>query len=185
LAGWLKNYAEKHHDFDQALDLSIKLFWMRPSIEAYAEVRRLTEPLGRWAELRAGMLGRLEEKGSWALLTEIYLEEGQIDFALKALEKARVASRWGEPESLVLQVAEAACQARRQESIQLFLSIARCRISMRDRSNYAQAAVYLKQIQGIYRRLGDLQTWQKLIGNLREENRSLRALQDELNRAQL
>jgi hypothetical protein len=37
----------------------------------------------------------------------------------------------------------------------------------------------------MYRLLGDMSSWQKLIANLREENRSMRVLQDELNRARL
>ena len=185
LLAWLKAYADKQGDFTQALDLAGKLFWMRPSVEAYAEMRRLAEPLGQWQKLRAETLDRLAEKGEHIFLTEIYLEEGQIDPALASLEKARSASRWGIPNSLQLRVAVAASQQRPGESIHLYLQIVQHLIAIRGRGNYAQAAEHLKQVQEMYRRLGDVPGWQRLITNLREENRSLRALQDELNRARL
>jgi uncharacterized Zn finger protein len=185
LPGWLKTYAEKQGDFAQALDLAIKLFWMRPSIEAYTEMRHLAEHLDQWRELRRETLDHLAKKGEYSFLTGIYLEEGQIDPALTSLEKARSESRWGISNSLQLQVAEAAHQDRPLESIRLYLHFIRHLIAIRGRGNYAQAAEHLKQVQEIYRRLGDLQGWQTLITNLRAENRSLRALQDELNRARL
>ena len=185
LTGWLKAYAEKQGDFAQALDLAGKLFWMRPSIENYTEMRWLAEPLGQWQELRAETLDRLAKKGDYSFLTEIYLEEEQIDPALASLEKARSASRWGISNALQLQVAEAARHARPRESIRLYLQIVQHLIAIRGRDNYAQAAEHLKQVQELYRRLGDLQGWQRLITNLREEHRSLRALQDELNQARL
>jgi uncharacterized Zn finger protein len=185
LRSWLKTYAEKHGDYKQALDLAGQLFWMRPSVEDYTEMRRLAEPLGQWQELRAETLDRLANKGEYRLLTGIYLEEGYIDLALATLEKARSASRWGVSDSLQLQVAEAARQDRPRESIRLYLQLAQGLIAIRGRGNYAQAAKHLKQVHEMYRRLDDLTGWQKLITNLREENRSLRALQDELYQARL
>ena len=185
LLSWLKAYSEQQGDFTQSLDLACKLFWMRPSIEAYTEMRRLAGPLARWQGLRAETQDRLAKKGEHSFLTEIYLEEGQIDLALASLEKARSASRWGVSDTLQLQVAGAARQDRPRESIRLYLQIIHRLIANRGRGNYAQAAEHLKQVQELYRRSGDMPGWQKLITNLREENRSLRALQDELNRAQL
>jgi uncharacterized Zn finger protein len=185
LPGWLKAYAEKQGDFAQALDLASDLFWMRPSVEDFVEMRRLAKPLGQWQERRAETLDHLAKKGEHSFLTEIYLEEGQIDPALASLEKARSASRWGISDSLQLQVAEAARQDRPRESIRLSLQIAQRLINSRGRGNYAQAAGHLKQVQELYRRLDDLPGWQRVITNLRKENRSLRALQDELNRVRL
>jgi uncharacterized Zn finger protein len=185
LPGWLKAYAEKLGDFIQALDFAGKLFWMRPSVEAYSELRRLAEPLGKWQELRAETLDQLTKKGEYSLLTRIYLEEGQIDLALASLENARSASRWGISDSIQMQVAEAARQDRPRDSIRLYLQIVQHLIAIRGRGNYAQAAEHLKQVQEVYRQLGDLPGWQRLITSLREENRSLRALQDEFNRARL
>jgi uncharacterized Zn finger protein len=185
LPGWLKAYAEKQGDFAQALDLASNLFWMRPSLEEYIEMRRLAEPMGQWQKLRSETLDRLAKKGEYRFLTEIYLEEGEIDPALVSLEKAKSASRWGVSDSLQLQVAEAARQQRPRESIHLYMQIAQRLIDIRGRGNYAQAAGHLKQVQELYRRLDDLRGWQRVITDLREENRSLRALQDELNRARL
>ena len=148
-------------------------------------MRRLAEPMGQWQKLRSETLDRLAKKGEYRFLTEIYLEEGEIDPALVSLEKAKSASRWGVSDSLQLQVAEAARQQRPRESIHLYMQIAQRLIDIRGRGNYAQAAGHLKQVQELYRRLDDLRGWQRVITDLREENRSLRALQDELNRARL
>jgi uncharacterized Zn finger protein len=58
-------------------------------------------------------------------------------------------------------------------------------IAARGRGNYAEAATYLVRVRDLYHRLGEPETWQTLIADLREQNRQLPALQDELNKAGL
>ena len=58
-------------------------------------------------------------------------------------------------------------------------------MSTRGRGNYTEAVRYLFRVRDLYYRLGEPKTWQALIADLREQNRRLRALKDELNKAGL
>jgi uncharacterized Zn finger protein len=58
-------------------------------------------------------------------------------------------------------------------------------IDKRGRDNYAVAAHYLKVVCGLYKGLGRQEDWQSLIARLRQENRMLRAFQDEMSKAGL
>ena len=82
-------------------------------------------------------------------------------------------------------MAQAASKQRSKESIRLYVQLAENLIRQRGRDNYVQAAGYLLPVREAYLRLGEPQTWQALIANLREEYRNLPALREELNRAGL
>jgi uncharacterized Zn finger protein len=58
-------------------------------------------------------------------------------------------------------------------------------IAARGRGNYAEAASYLVRVRDLYGRLGEPETWDIFIANLREQNRRLRALKEELTKAGL
>lgn len=66
-----------------------------------------------------------------------------------------------------------------------FLNQAQRLIDRRGRGNYAEAATYLRKIRNLYENLGKQDDWQIQITSLRQENRALRALQDELIKAGL
>ena len=82
-------------------------------------------------------------------------------------------------------VANAVAETHPRQAANLYLLTAQTLIDQRGRERYAEAAIYLGQIRQIYQRLGEVQPWQTFIARLRDENRNLRALQDELNRAGL
>ncbi|MDI6769104.1 MAG: SWIM zinc finger family protein [Anaerolineales bacterium] len=185
LTEWLKDYAKRQGNLLEALELAEKLFWLRPSVPAYAEIRRLATPRKQWPDLRAKTLASLADKGQYNLLTEIYLEESEIDRALESLERAKASSRYWGGFSLQVEVAEAASEKRPKEAIRLYMQLVESLIGQRGRESYAQAAAYLQQVRDLYRRLGESQTWQALIANIREQHRNLPALRDELNRAGL
>lgn len=48
-----------------------------------------------------------------------------------------------------------------------------------------EASTYLVRVRDLYRRLGEQETWQTFIADLRGQNSRLRALKDELNKAGL
>jgi uncharacterized Zn finger protein len=102
--------------------------------------------------------------------------------ALVTLEK--LPERWGD-HSLHIEVAKAAKKQYPQESIRLFTKEAERFINYRDRGNYSQAALCLREIRDIYRQLNEIQSWDKLIAEIRERFRKLPALQDELNQLKL
>ena len=183
LIEWLKEYAKKQGDLVQALAFAEKLFWLRPTVEAYVEVRELAQPQQQWAELRNKTLESLTQKGQHDLLTEIFLEEDLIDRALSLLEIAKKSNRYWGGSALQIRVAQAASEQRPKESIRLYMQVIEALIAQRGRENYALAAGYLRSVRDAYLRLCEPHTWQALIANLREQHHNLPALKDELNRA--
>jgi uncharacterized Zn finger protein len=185
LTEWLKDRAQARGDLAEALTLAEQLFWQRPTVMGYQELRNLALPLERWNELRAVVLTRLADEGQYDLLTEVHLEEGEIDRALETVEHVRAAAwGWGGGE-LSIRVAQAAEGSRPQAAIRIYVEQAERLIAGRGRGNYAEAATYLTHVRDLYDRLGESEVWTALIADLREQNRRLPALQDELNKAQL
>ena len=147
-------------------------------------MKRLAEPLEQWAVIRARSLGRLDEEGNLALLTEIHVLEEEIDRALEALERYSRQHRWGR-NTLALSVAHAAEESRPRDAIRLYLEEVERLIAGRGRGNYAEAGSYLLRVRAVFEQMGEGKAWQTLIANLRERNRRLPAMQDEFNQAGL
>jgi len=184
---WLKERAQERGDLAEALTLAESLFWEQPSVPGYQELRDLARPLERWDGLRAVTLSRLANQGQYGLLTEIHLEEGEVDRALETLEQLR-AARWGwdwPGSPLRIQVARAAEESRPREAVRLYGEAVERLISARGRYNYVEAATYLVRMRDLYHRLGEPEIWGALIAGLKEQNRRLRALQEELNKVGL
>lgn len=186
LTVWLKDRALQRGDPKEALALAEELFWQRPTLPGYQELRALALPLDRWDERRRAILARLNEEEKLTLLIEIHLDEGAVDRALEALERVSSPTRWYPGiERLTIQVAQAAEDERPREAIRLYVEAAEQLIAQRGRGNYAIAGTYLSRVRDLYRRLDDDATWRRTIAELRDSNRRLRALKDELNKAGL
>ena len=56
---------------------------------------------------------------------------------------------------------------------------------MRDRKRYELASTYLVKVRALYEKLGEGEAWTRYITALREQNRALRALKEELTKAAL
>jgi uncharacterized Zn finger protein len=185
LTVWLKEQARARGDLAEALALAEQLFWERPAVTGYQELRDLARLMERWDELRAAILARLADEEKYHLLTEIHLDEGEIDQALETVEKVR-ASAWGWGGAhLSIRVAQAAEESQPRASIRIYAERAERLIAARGRGNYAEAATYLERVRDLYHRLGEPETWQTLIADLLKRNRRLPALKDELNKAGL
>lgn len=191
LTTWLRDYAADHDDWDTALRLSKDLFQTRPSVSSYKEVRAAAKALDRWEAVRRTLLEGLRQQERYSTLTEIYLAENKID---KALETVRLKPKraggfgfygYGPDTSLKIRVAKAAEESHPHDAIDIYLNAVRQLIEQRGRDNYAQAAEYLKRIQTAYLGLNEPERWQLLIAEIRESNKRLPALKDELNKAKL
>ncbi len=183
LVEWLKENAKKQGDLIQALAFAEKLFWLRPTVAIYVEMRQLAQPQNQWPNLRTKTLEGLAQKREHDLLTRIFLEESNVDQAIESLERVKESNRYWGDFTLQVEVARAASEQRPRESIRLYLQFVENLIQRHGRDNYVQAASFLQLVRAIYLRLGEPQTWQPLISSLREQNRNLPALRDELNRA--
>jgi len=150
-------------------------------------MKNLAIQIDKWSDIRIDTLDKLTDNKQFRLLVEIFLEEGEIDHALEALEQARITPHhfWEFPPSLELEVARAVEISRPEPAIQLYMDRIKSLIVRRGRENYAEACNYLKVIQGLYKRLGRKEDWQSLLTKLQQENRMLPAFQDELKKAGL
>jgi uncharacterized Zn finger protein len=182
LVDWLANRLKERGDLAGSLELEERLFWKYPNIEKYKKLRKLAKQLNCWENLRSHIIHELEGKKDFDFLVSLYLLEKEAGNALATLEK--LPERWGD-HSLHIEVAQAAKKQYPQESIRLFTKEAERFINYRDRGNYSQAALCLREIRDIYRQLNEIQSWDKLIAEIRERFRKLPAFQDELNQLKL
>ncbi len=179
---WLKDLAIKQGDTDQALALSIELFWRFPTGAAFEEIKHLSGSNGRWPTIRDQLISRLEKEDRRSLLTEIYLVEDRIDLALSSLESVK-RPPWslgvgGLP--LGVKVAKAAERHHPEKAIPLYAREAERLIATRGRGNYAKAIDYLRQIRDLYERTENHRGWTTFIEDFRKRYKKLRTLLEEL-----
>lgn len=182
-------WAQARQAQSEALALALRLLESAKSLEAYQQVREIAESMGVWQETRREILGKREAEGNFMLLTQIYVDEKQVDNALRSLEQNETGQRrsayfWVRP-SLRLSVAQLAEEERPHAAIAIYRAEAQNQINGRKRDTYAEAARYLQKIKALYTRLDENDAWARMIGEIRQENKRLRALMDELKRAGL
>lgn len=177
---WLKKRYKEQGNTSAALALAQKLFQMHAELSNYQEVRCLAQKVGDWEKLRIHLLSDIASRKEYNLLTKIYLDEGEIDQALETVKRNQVCA-WAP--NLQIEVARAAEKTRPHSAIELYLQFAEALINVRGRDNYRQACIYLSRARNLYQRIDQEGTWTRYILALRERNRSLRALIEELSKA--
>jgi len=182
LVTWLKKRAVEEGNLTEALTLAETLFWKRPSLEGYEEVRDLAKLLKRWERSKSEFLSRLTAQREHVLLTEIHLMEGDILQAIQTVQHVPIWQYGPRGDPLAVSVAHAAEDSQPHDAIRLYTSVASALINFRGRPNYAQAAMYLTRVRELCRRVGQEREWQTLIDGVKSENRRLRALIEELGR---
>jgi hypothetical protein len=182
LIDWLANRRKERGDLAGSLTLEERLFWKYPNIDKYKVLRKLAEQLNHWKDLRVQIISELEKKNKLDFLTTLYLEEKEVGNALTMLGK--LPERWGD-HSIYIEVAQAAKKQYPQDAIRIFTKEAERFINYRDRGNYSQAALCLREVRDIYRQINDIPSWSKTIADMRERYKRLPALQDELNQLKL
>lgn len=197
LLAWLQTYYRERQHSDAELEVTETLFHVQPSLPAYQQVRTLAEQLNRWEALRVELLDFLVQASKAALLIQIALDEGDIDRALQLLKGVEKKDRPGYSyvyisgygysgfNALTLQVAQAAEELRPQEAIELYRDLVEKLIAQRGRQNYQEACKHLTKIRALYEKSGESAAWSRYITTLREQNRNLRALKEELAHAGL
>lgn len=196
LLDWLKKYHLSRNNLPAALELAINLFHKQPpALAYYQEIRQLARELDRWETVRAQLIDYLEKSQHASLLIQIALDEADIDKAIemvKSEQKRRENYRYGfgysygyGTNSIALEVAKAAEQSRPRAALEIYQQVAERLIDQRGRGNYQEACNYLTRVRELYARLGESEEWTQYINHLRESNRSLRALKEELAAAKL
>jgi uncharacterized Zn finger protein len=179
---WLIRHAESRGEWDDALQVATLQFSYLPSVEHFNGLKRVATSMGNWPERRKALMDELETQKEHAVLTLLHLAEGDAGAALHWL-KARLRAGISSghlPESLALQVAEAAAREHPAESARLYRMVAHAEIGRRDRRNYAEAARLLAKARDLYRQAGEDVEWDRVIADVRASNGRLRALQEKL-----
>jgi len=150
------------------------------------------QPEEMWPGLRPQLIQELEQQGRWGSLVSVYLDEGEVGQALAALaelERTPRTSLYGygyRPQpassSYEAQVAQAAEESYPDEAIRLYKSVVQRLIDGRGRENYQQATGYLTRVRRLYQKQGQEPEWHAYITKLRNSNKSLRALKEELDK---
>ena len=183
---------------ERAAEIERRRFKLRPGVDTYQAVRAAAtlpgQPADRWVALRAELIATLAAKNDHASLVQIYLSEGETAEAIAALrhlEPGRkrpsgVSYGWGwSPDlgfaELRRRVAEAAERTDPDEAIRLYAAIAEDRIEGRQRPHYQAAAEVLARAKAVYLEQDRGEDWQAYILDLREKNKRLRALREELD----
>lgn len=199
LLEWLQKYYRTRGNSAAELEMTNTLFRTQPSLNRYQELRDIARQPGRWETIRAESLAFLEQSQKTPLLIQIALDEGEIDKALELLRKIARKDTYGYTYSdtygyyssyagfgnVALEVASAAEETRPREAIELYRQYVERLIAQRGRQNYQQACKYLVRMRALYEKLGESETWTSYITALREQNRTLRALKEELANAGL
>lgn len=195
LLEWLQKYYRERGKQAAELEIADTLFRIQPFLRRYQELHALAEPLGRWETLKLELLAFLEEKKNTTLLIQIALDEGDIDHALQLLKGMAKKDIYGYTYNdgygyygfgdIALQVASASEETRPREAIELYRQRAERLIAQRGRQNYQQACTFLAKMRTLYQKPGEAEAWTQYITTLREQNRNLRALKEELANADL
>ena len=183
LVEWLKERHRERGDLAEALALAMRLLEQRPHLARYLEARELSQGLGVWQELRPQLLDGWTAAGEYGLLTDIYLEEGEIDLALKSVNQRKPSFLYGMEQ--LLRVAEAASETHPKAVLDIYRQQAESLIEARGRDNYRQACEILVKVRYLYQQLSQEPVWTGFIAELRERHRRLPALKDELSSAGL
>ncbi|HOK58997.1 MAG TPA: hypothetical protein PK659_08525 [Methanothrix sp.] len=183
---WLKNRCLETGDLSRALELSRQLFLIQPTFSRYQDVRDIARKLGAWEHLRAQLLDPLISSCRYDLILRIHLDEGEIE---RAIESAKVLlgrdalKTWDA--DLIENVARVAEDEHMDAALEIYRDLAERLIGARGRENYQRACGCLTRIRELYQRSGKSEEWDEYILDLRERNRRLPALREEMERAGL
>ena len=183
LVMWLKDQHEERGELAEALVLAKQLLEQHPGLARYQGVRKLSQRLGIWQASRSELLAEWAAARQYGLLTDIYLDEGEIDLALKSVRQPD--QGFGYAGDRLMRVAQAAAETRPQAAVEIYQEQAEKWIEARGRERYQQACTYLTMARDLYRKMAQEPAWTDFMAELRERHNRLPALQDELNKADL
>jgi hypothetical protein len=193
---WLGEKYSTYGKPQQALNIEFARFQASPDKTTYRSVRsaaRLAgQPEDTWSDLRPRLIRTLEQQNRWGALVNIYLDEEEVGQALAALAEMERASKSsyqgygyraeGAPSNYQAQVAKAAEERYPHEAIRLYKSVIQKLIDERGRENYQQATDFLMRVRLLYQKQEQEPEWHAYIARLRNSNKSLRALKEELDK---
>lgn len=190
LLDWLKRYYLSRNDKAKGLEIAVELFRKQsPALAYYQEIRLLAKVLNRWNDLRPLLIEQLKEARQTYLLIQIALDEKDVEEALALLKTIQnnvpgYGSSYG-GSGLEIEVARAAEENFPRNALEIYQNRIDRLINLRGRESYQQAAQYLVRVRDLYNKLGESERWTTYITSIREKNRALRALKEEIQAAGL
>jgi uncharacterized Zn finger protein len=165
-AYWLKQHYWASNNYTTALELAESMFRRQPSIENYRDMRQLAGYLDRWETLRPEVLSFLKTSRNALVLTQIALDEGDIESALALVKsQARRSSTSRNDRQIytydlgynkvVFDVARVAEDSRPHAAIELYQQHVEALLVGQDRWGYRTACEYLLKIRTLYEKLED------------------------------
>lgn len=190
---WLAGQYAVHGQPGDALAMERRRFEKQPTHESYTAVKTAAalpdQPAGAWDEVRPHLLETLRERKDWTSLIEIALEDGDAGEALAARKKLLGGKETGPggrshaPTSTHAdaRIAAAAERSFPDEAIAIYENLAARNIQMRGRPAYQDAASFLARVKALRESQGRTEEWRTYITDLRQTNKTLRALREELD----
>jgi uncharacterized Zn finger protein len=177
LEHWLERHSQQQLQQRTMLELTEKIFRLRPSFAVYKRLRKLARQFGGWDALHVDLLDVLAQQGCLPLLVRIHLDENNLDRALDAVAADGVPVA---EVRLAARVARAAEASRPLESLRVYRAVAEHLIQRRGCANYGEACRYLRKARVLAERGGDLSPWNAYLDQLQQQHRPLQQLCKEL-----
>jgi hypothetical protein len=192
LAAWLVEAYKGQGQNDKALELQRKQFKKSRHLSIMQDILELVDEDSRQAT-RAELIAAVEKEQEWDTLTRFYMAEEAWSQAWDTVAKlesqpGRAARHYGytwHGRQLELELADASAHAHPRQAAAAYVKRARELIAKRGRGNYQSAVGWLEKAREIHHRQNWMDEWEGLIKALKEGNKTLRALQDELQKAGL
>ena len=196
LEDWLTKHYRDIKDHTALLALQRRRLERRPTLDLYIELKADAEAAGQWDTIRPAVIAVFEDSSQYrGTLVQIHMHEERWDDAWATLDKAAsVLSQRafiyhgtlrGELPRLEQELAIKCSSTHPERALAVFEKHATQLIAARGRQNYQAAAQFLLHLRAVYEKQGRESDWRQYMANLRQENKSLRALKDELNKAGL
>lgn len=186
---WLKDFYQKRHQGDKALEYAQQVFRLSPEFATYQDMQESAQTQNQWEPVRREALAFLEREQQYPLLVEIYLDEKDLKQAIQAFN--HIPSRVeGEErdlgrEILALRLAAAARHKHPQFAIRIYQEIIQNLIEERNREGYRRACHYMNLVYTIYRDTHNLKGWENYLRQIIQMYNRLKALKDEMRQAGL
>ncbi len=185
---WLKEFYQQQGAWTQALEQAKKILYLSPQFAYYQDVQELAKKQNIWPVIRREVIEHLQKLNQKNLLIEIYLDEKNLEKAMKALTTmAQQVDHYVNSYYLLLalRVAAAVRHQHPQFALKIYQEVVEHLIEERNRESYQRACDHLQTIRSIYQDLQQVDQWNHYLKALLQTYRRLTALKDELYQAQL
>ena len=180
---WLQGQAEARNDLPQARKLAWERLLESPSMATYEAFKRVSKRMRSWSKNEPSALHLLQRPELRPLLTEVHVEEGRVQEALRVFRGLTKDRSWDPSlHSLQEHLARAAQKDFPSEARDLYLDLAERSISFKTRGAYSSAAPLVKLACSMGDRAGKGDGTNEILRSLYRRYPGLPALWDELGR---